>query len=355
MVSWRWCFYLNLPIGGLVAILLFIIEIPEQMIKPPIEKAARTIIHELDLIGFALFSPAAIQLLLALSYGSNGKYAWNSATVIGLFGGAAGTFAVFLLWEHHQGAKAMIPLNMIVNRKVWASCLVMMGIYGTVNCTSYYLPIYFQSVHNYSPIRSGISLLPVMLGQVVFSVVSGLLIQQLGYYMPFAICGGALGGISGGLLSTLSAYSPTGEWIVYQLLSGVGRGIIFQVPVVAIQNALPPSETSIGMAVLVFSQTLAGATIITIANVIFDSGLKSLLPQNAPNVNKEAVIAAGATGFRSVVAKADIPGVIQAYAKSCDYVFYVVTGMGVLMFLAAWGTGWVDIRQKKLGRRRDPT
>lgn len=101
------------------------------------------------------------------------------------------------------------------------------------------------------------------------------------------------------------------------------------------------------MALIVFCQTLSGAVIITIANVIFDSGLRSLLPTDAPNVNTEAVIAAGATGFRSVISKTDIPGVIKAYAKSCDYVFYLVTGMGCLIFIAAWGTGWVDVRKKK--------
>lgn len=118
-------------------------------------------------------------------------------------------------------------------------------------------------------------------------------------------------------------------------------------PIVAVQNNLPFSDISVGMAILVFSQTMAGAVIITIANVIFDSGLKSLLPKDAPNVNVDAVILAGATGFRSIVSEADVAGVINAYAKCCDYVFYLVAGLGGVMFLASWGTGWVDIRKKK--------
>lgn len=154
------------------------INIPDQFPKPPIKAAAKTILHELDLIGFVLFSPAAIQLLLALEYGA-GSYPWGSARVIGLFCGSAGTFIVFLLWEHRQGDKAMIPLSMIVQRTVWTSCLFMIGLFGTVLTLSYYLPIYFQAVRNDSPIMSGVSLLPIMLSQVTFAVGSGFLSTSL--------------------------------------------------------------------------------------------------------------------------------------------------------------------------------
>ncbi|KAJ5278978.1 hypothetical protein N7478_004350 [Penicillium angulare] len=346
-VSWRWCFYINLPVGGLVALIMAFIRVPEPLVKPPIRQAAATILQEFDLIGFALFTPAAIQLLLALSYGSGGNFAWGSATIIGLFCGSGGTFIVFLLWENHKGAKAMVPLKMIAKRKVWSSCLLMMGLSGTVIISSYYLPIYFQSVHNDSPIRSGVSMLPLMLGQVVFSVVSGLMIGRVGYYMPFAILGGALAAIGGGLLSSMTPSTSTGKWVGYQLMSGAGRGFAFQVPIIAIQNSLPYQEISMGMAILVFCQTMAGAVIITIANVIFDTGLKSTLVTYAPNANSQAVVAAGATGFRSVVSETDIPGVIRAYAKSFDYTSYLNAGVAAVIFLSAFGTGWVDIRKKK--------
>lgn len=154
------------------------IHIPDQFPKPPIKSAAKTILHELDLIGFVLFSPAAIQLLLALEFGA-GSYPWGSATVIGLFCGSGGAFIVFLLWEYHQGDKAMIPLSMIAQRTVWTSCLFMIGLFGTVLSISYYLPIYFQSVRNDSPIMSGVSLLPMMLSQVACAVSSGILSTSL--------------------------------------------------------------------------------------------------------------------------------------------------------------------------------
>lgn len=121
-----------------------------------------------------LFAPAAIQFLLALQYGGN-QYSWNSATVIGLFCGAGGTFIVFLAWEHRQGEAAMIPFSMVGKRTVWSSCLVMLLLMSMTFCASYYLPIYFQAVKGVSPLMSGVYLLPSILSQLLSAVISGVL------------------------------------------------------------------------------------------------------------------------------------------------------------------------------------
>jgi hypothetical protein len=167
-------FYINLPIGGLVAALLVFIQVPDQIIKPEGRSVLRTVLKKLDLIGFALFAPAAIQFLLALQYGGN-KYSWNSATVIGLFCGAGGTFMVFLAWEYREGDAAMIPFSMVREKAVWSSCLVMLFLMAMTFCASYYLPIYFQAVKGVSPMLSGVYLLPSILSQLLFAVVSGVL------------------------------------------------------------------------------------------------------------------------------------------------------------------------------------
>jgi hypothetical protein len=156
--------------------MLLFIEIPDQIVKPSIKSSFDTITRKLDLIGFVLFAPAAIQLLLALEYGQN-EFGWKSATVIGLFCGSGCTFLVFLAWEHHQGDKAMIPLTMLRQRVMWSSCLVMITIFAMVLTASYYLPIYFQSIKNETPTMSGVYILPSVLSQLAFAVMSGLLSQ----------------------------------------------------------------------------------------------------------------------------------------------------------------------------------
>ena len=134
----------------------------------------RTLPTKLDLIGFAIFAPAAIQLLLALQYGGN-QFAWNSSTVIGLFCGAGATSLVFLAWDYYKGDAAMIPLSMIRKRTVWSSCLVYGFLMSQLFCTSYYLPIYFQGVKGVSPTLSGAYLLPSILSQLFLAVGSGTL------------------------------------------------------------------------------------------------------------------------------------------------------------------------------------
>lgn len=174
-------FYINLPIGALVALLILFVDIPDQANKAPVKSAKAAldiILRELDLPGFVLFAPAAIQLLLALEYGQN-EYPWNSPTVIGLFCGSGVTFVLFLLWEHRQGDRAMIPLAMIAQRTVWSSCIVQLSIFAMVLVSSYYLPVYFQAVKNESPMMSGVYLLPSILSQLIVAVVSGLLSKCL--------------------------------------------------------------------------------------------------------------------------------------------------------------------------------
>jgi hypothetical protein len=220
--------------------MLFFVKVPEQMHKPKAIAVLRTLPTELDLIGFAIFAPAAIQLLLALQYGGN-QFAWDSATVIGLFCGAGATFVVFLAWDYYKGDAAMIPFSMIRKRPVWSSCLVYGFLMSQLFTTSYYLPIYFQGVKGVSPTLSGVYLLPSILSQLFLAIGSGIpgkyiyppgivgiaddwTVGKLGYYLPFSLFSAVLLAISNGLLSTLSPGTSTGKWIGYQILLGAGCG-----------------------------------------------------------------------------------------------------------------------------------
>ncbi|KAL4972120.1 major facilitator superfamily domain-containing protein [Aspergillus desertorum] len=344
--TWRWCFYINLPIGGLVAALLVFITIPDETRKPDPRKVAPTMHRELDLIGFALFAPAAIMLLLALQYGGN-DYAWNSSQVIGLFVGAGATFIVFVLWENYKGDRAMIPPNIMKKRVVWSSCLMFGFLMSLMYIVTYYLPIYFQAAKGISPMMSGVYLLPTILAQLIAAGLSGFLVQKVGYYLPFVVTGAVFNSIADGLLSTLMPHTFTGKWIGYQILAGFGQGIGLQMPVVAIQNTLPPPLIPVAMALAMFFTTFFGALFLSFANTVLTNSLRSLVPHYAPNVSAETVIAAGATDLESAVPAADLPGVLVAYSKSTDRVMYLCVGAACACFIFSWGMGWKDIRAKK--------
>lgn len=264
--TWRWCkfrpkiilssfpsntkatgFYINLPVGGLVAVMFAFVDIPEIVPKQKFAIAIRALPGQLDILGFALFASSAIQLLLALQYGGN-QFTWNSSQIIGLFCGAGATFLVFLLWDHRQGEKAMIPFSMIRKQIVWSSSLSYGFLLSQVFCVSWYLPQYFQGVKNASPLMSGVDILPSILAHFCVATISGKIskfhyryvadgcsslilspVERLGYYLPIILTSASLMAVGNGLLSTLSPHASPGKWIGYQILVGATRALGLQV------------------------------------------------------------------------------------------------------------------------------
>ncbi|KAE8406865.1 major facilitator superfamily domain-containing protein [Aspergillus pseudonomiae] len=345
--TWRWCFYINLPIGGLVGIMLAFVNIPEVLPKKKFTIAIRELPGQLDLIGFALFAPSAIQLLLALQYGGN-QFTWHSSQVIGLFCGAGATFIAFLLWDYKQGDKAMIPFSMIRKRVVWSSSLAYGLLMAQVFCVLWYLPQYFQAVKNDSPLMSGVHILPSILAHLCGAVLAGKIIERVGYYLPIMLFATSLTTVSNGLLSTFSPDTSTGKWIGYQILLGASRSLGVQIPVIAVQNILPPAQIPVATALVMFSQTLAGGLFLTFSDTILTNSLSTLIPKYAPSVDAKTIIHAGPTEFRSYVTDQQLPGVVLAYAKSVDRVFYLTTATAAGSFFFSCFMGWKDIRKKKI-------
>uniref|UniRef100_A0A093URC9 Putative HC-toxin efflux carrier TOXA n=1 Tax=Talaromyces marneffei PM1 TaxID=1077442 RepID=A0A093URC9_TALMA len=301
-VSWRWCFYINLPIGGLAAILLLAIQIPgiNKDKKAKSQSGILGVLTKLDPIGFLLFSPVAVMLLMALQWGGS-QYAWNSATIIGLFCGAGIMAIIFLAWEYYAGDEAMIPFSMLRNRVVWSSCLVIWFLFGAMMVYSYYLPIWFQAVKDASSLQSGVDVLPFILSQVVASIVSGGLVRKVGYYLPFVI------------------------------------------PYVAVQNVLSEEDNAVALSLLVFMQNFGGAIPLGIAEAVFSSKLASGMARYAADVNLSIVEAAGASGFRQAVQPAQLAGVLKAYNFALTSEYYLAIACTGATLVVCWGMGWINI------------
>ncbi|KAI1800663.1 efflux pump [Daldinia bambusicola] len=341
--TWRWCFYVNLPVGAFTALVILLVRIPEQMPKQKPLVVLSRLHHYLDLVGFALFAPAVLQLLLALQYGGN-EYAWKSSTVIGLFCGSGATFIVWLVWNWYKGDDALLPHSMIKQRVVWASGLFQAFMISAVYGATFFLPIYFQAINNATAILSGVYLLPTILPQLLMASLSGVILQKTGFIIPIAVVGTVFLSVGSGLYSLLQPGSSTGDWVGFQILGGIGSGLSMQLAIISIQAAVGEAQLATGMALVIFAQSLGPAIVLVICNVIFNSSLKAQLLDKAPGADAAAVIQAGATGFRAIVSSEDLPGVLGAYAVSVDRVFYFVAAIAAACIVVLWGMGWRDLR-----------
>ncbi|KAJ5382596.1 hypothetical protein N7517_000507 [Penicillium concentricum] len=347
-VTWRWCFYINLPIGGALAILLFLFKIPEPTTKLPARKVLGTAIKSLDLPGFMLISPAAVMFLLALQYGGT-VHPWGSSVVIGLLVGAGVTFILFLVWEYRQGDGAMLPFAMIKKRTVWSAAGNLFFLLGAILVAEYYLAIYFQTVLHNSPIMSGVHMLPATLCLVFFTMLSGMMTEILGYYLPWNLGGSALTAIGYGLMSLIKPKTTSSKWLGYQVLYGVGSGAMTSAPYIAIQNLVPPPQIPIAMAIIIFCQNMGGAVFLIVANSIFTNGLRAELQKHIAEigVNPDILISTGLNSIRSLVSGDKLALALECYTTAISHVMYLGIGVSVATFAFGWGLGWVDIRKVK--------
>lgn len=348
--SWRWCFYINLPVGAITIIAFLAINIPDK--RKYVQSPGKLTFKKMDMIGFVLFAPAAVMILLALEFGGS-KFAWKSPTIIGLFVGGAVQVVLFLLWERRAGMTAMIPLPIIGKRQVWTACVASMFMYATMLGAGYYLPVYFQTVRGLSPLHSGISMLPAIVTQLVITVICGGMVQRVGYYMPFMVASAVVISIANGLITTWNPHTKTLTWAGFQVLLGIGRGMALQMPVIAIQAHTPPALASVATATMVLFQTFFGSIFLAIINTLFNTKLKHELNTRLPEIGAGKIINAGAADIQSVVPADKIAQVLESYSLGVNDVFYAITAICVCMFIFSWGTGWTDIRKKPEAKKGD--
>lgn len=348
-VSWRWCFYINLPIGGVAAaIVILILHLPMRTSDKNLTWKQK--ILELDLIGASLIIPAIVCLLLALQWGGS-KYAWNNSRIIGLFIGFGLIAILFCFSQWKLGDRATLPPRILKKRTVWAVAIFATCFGGAFFLFMYYLPIYFQSVKNHSATKSGIDLLPILLATVVSSMLFGGLITAVGYYTPFLIFSTALFAIGSGLLTTYSTTISTPRWIGYQILAGFGVGAGFQVPMTAVQTILSQEDIPIGSAAVMFFQNLGGSLFISVGQSVFQNGITSYMQSNVKDIEPSVVISAGATAIRPVLAQMgklnELPAVVEAYMTGLANAYRVSLALTCAAFVASLFVEWKSVKGNK--------
>ncbi|KIW11817.1 hypothetical protein PV08_09090 [Exophiala spinifera] len=348
-VSWRWCFYINLPIGAVsIAVVLFVLHVPQdpKLSEKPILKR----ILELDLIGAAILIPAIICLLLAVQWGGS-TYAWSNSRIIGLFVGAGLMLILFAVSQWYLGEAGTIPPRLLKQRTLMAACAFVFFFGAGIFILIYYLPLYLQSVKGSSPTKSGIQILPLMLSTVLTSILGGIMVTILGYYTPILIAASALMTVGYGLISTFTIDSPFREWFGYQICAGLGAGFGFNLPLVAVQTALPMEDIPQGTVLLMFCQSLGGALFIAVGQSVFSNGLVEGVAKYAPDLDPQLLINTGATAIRSVLAQMgmedELRQAIEAYVYALKDCYRVTIAVSGVSFIAACFLEWKSVKKEK--------
>ena len=332
-LSWRWVFYVNLPVGALAVVIV----ITRLHLRTP------TVSHRIDYLGTALLAGGVGALILLTTWGGS-EYAWGSRTIIGL--GIVGVvlLAVFVWWEN-RAAEPILPLHLFRSR-VFSVANAMgfaigMAMFGAI----IFIPLFLQIVYGFSPTRSGLATLPLMAGLLVASILSGRAITRVGRYKAFPIAGTAVLVVGMYLLSLLGVGTAPWKASAYMVVVGVGLGLVMQVLVLVVQNDVRPQEIGVATSTATFFRSVGGAFGAALFGTIFASRLAGQL-SHFPRRVVESV--GSGVHLNPAQVKALPPAVhedfLAAFAHSLHGVFLFGMALAAVPFILSWFLKEVPLR-----------
>ncbi|GGV58433.1 MFS transporter [Streptomyces longisporoflavus] len=329
-LTWRWAFYVNVPIA-------IVVVIAAARTIPVVKSAVRPVI---DYLGIAFVAIGASALILATSWGGN-QYAWGSGTIIALFVGGAIALALFCVVET-RAAEPMLPMRLFAN-PVFTVCSILSFIVGFAMLGAMtFLPTYLQYVDGDSATISGVRTLPMVIGLLIASIFSGNVVSKTGRYRIFPIVGALVMALGLYLLSLMG--SATSTWLesLYMFVLGTGIGLCMQVLTIAVQNTVAYSDLGTATSGVTFFRTLGSSFGTAVFGTIYANTLKPNLTDGVAAAARDgnvdpAVVAKAAQspqGLHGLPPEAAAP-VIEAYADTLHTVFLWTVPVALLGFLVA--------------------
>ncbi|KAJ7834161.1 DHA14-like major facilitator [Mycena leptocephala] len=346
-LSWRWNFWINLPLGiATLGIVITWLKLPPTATPSPMRFLQR--LSSFDPWGTLVFLPAVVTLLLGLQFGGS-KYSWASAPVIALLVASGVLSTVFIIVQLRMQDQATVPPRILRQRSIWSSAMFAFSMGAAFNIITFYLPIWSQAIRGVSAVRSGILILPMIGAYVLGCVLAGVLVSLVGFPAPAMILSGILAVLGAGMLTTLKSTSSQTTPLPFEILVGLGVGIGMQQPILAAQAALELKDIAVGTAILMFAQTLGGALFVSIGQVTFTTTLAASLVQKVPGVNPAVILSAGANSLKSAVNPAFLEGVLFAYNQVRKVsAFIVATVVAGVALIGAFMVEWRSIKGKNV-------
>lgn len=340
-VSWRWCFYINLPIGGVAAFILF------WSFNPPKTKGnIREKLKLIDYFGTFLFTAGLVVFLLAITFGAGNDFKWHSAAVIVCFIVGTLTLIAWGVWNFVYSPNPLIPWEVVRIPQVTGPSLAMFCTFGSFMAGILYVTIYFQIIHNADAWHSGVDLLPFIIALVITSISLGIVIAKSRYFKPFAVIAGALCPIGYGLISLLDVDSSSSQKIGLLILAGVGTGMQMQASIIGSQVAAPktPGGMIYTTTYINVSRSAGGTLAAALATAVYSSALKNAFLSHIKTASEEvkkqlAGLSADQLANNSAVIN-KLPPAAQLFVKqqvmwACRRVYYMAIGFAGLGFIAS--------------------
>jgi EmrB/QacA subfamily drug resistance transporter len=330
-LSWRWIFYVNLPLG-LVAL---------AVIGVVFHARAAHVHRRIDYLGAGVLTASLSAIVLFTSLGGT-SYAWDSPLILALIAVGVVTLVLFPLVEA-RAAEPILPLALFRNRTFVVTSavgfIIGLALFGAVT----YLPLYLQVVKGHSPTASGLLLTPMMAGLLITSILSGNLISRYGRYRLFPIAGTAVATVGLYLLSHISATTTSLTVALYMVVLGLGLGMVMQVLVLAVQNAVDYRYLGVATSGSTLFRQIGGSIGVSAFGAIFSNDLAQELARHLPNA---ARIPAGANPEVVKHLPAAIHGpYVAAFAAALRPVFLTAAAVASFAFLLSWLLRELPLRQ----------
>ncbi|MFH9087196.1 MFS transporter [Streptomyces sp. NPDC017673] len=324
-LSWRWCFYVNVPFGLVtLAVIAVVLKLPRPRTR-----------GRLDVLGTLLLAAASTCLVLLTSWGGT-EYAWGSRQILGLGAGALVATALFLVAEHFA-AEPLIPLRLFRDSVFTLSGLVGLVIGVALFGAASYLPTFLQMVDGASATESGLLMLPMMAGIVGTSIIGGQLISHTGRYKIYPVLGCAVATVGMWLLSRLQTDTPRLHYSIWMAVLGAGIGLVMPVLVLAVQNSVRPADLGTATSANNYFRQIGGSVGAAVFGTLFADRLASSLREELPPRAGSALPAADSITPQLVHAlpPALRDAYIRAYADAMPRIFlYLVPVLALGLLIA---------------------
>ncbi|KAF8892484.1 MFS amino acid permease [Infundibulicybe gibba] len=318
-VTWRWCFWINLPTGGVAAVLLFVF----LNLNPHKGKTLRQHVQEFDFIGLGLIVSGVICLLIGFN---SSETSWSSAETITLLTVGCVLLLAGGINEFFTKRSPIVPPRLFQTRTTGLILLTTFFHAVAFFSGAYYLPLYFQILGS-SATGAGVRMLPFSLGAAIFSAVGGIIVSRTGQYRIVMWAAFAIFTLGYGLMTMLDNTSSTAVKVIYPLIASIGIGCLFQTPLIGLQAAMPLKDMATSTATFGFIRTLGGTVGISVGQAIFSSTLRKKIA-HIPNLALDTSPAALSESVRRLK---DLPdpvqrnAVIHAYARSISEIWISMT------------------------------